>query len=102
MVPFLHDDEKFFEKLRVNDFMKLSLTAVTCCVLFCSPCSFGQARPDYAAPAVKHVIDTHIHLYGKKLTKPFRKMGHITLVDKDVESLRNKVNLVKNTLKIIA
>ena len=48
------------------------------------------------------ISDTHIHLYGKKLTKPFRKMGHITLVDKDVESLRNKVNLVKNTLKIIA
>lgn len=66
MVPFLHDDEKFFEKLRVNDFMKLSLTAVTCCVLFCSPCSFGQARPDYTAPAVKHVIDTHIHLYDPR------------------------------------
>ncbi|MDA0195802.1 MAG: 5-(carboxyamino)imidazole ribonucleotide synthase [Bacteroidetes bacterium] len=45
---------------------------------------------------------THVHLYGKKITKPFRKMGHITITDNDIESLRNKVNLVRNTLKVIA
>jgi 5-(carboxyamino)imidazole ribonucleotide synthase len=44
----------------------------------------------------------HIHLYGKRLTKPFRKMGHVTIVDKDVDSLKKKVNFVKNTLKVIA
>ena len=61
----------------------------------------GPAKYEGLADVLS-IEDTHIHLYGKKLTKPFRKMGHITLVDKDVESLRNKVNLVKNTLKIIA
>jgi len=44
----------------------------------------------------------YVHLYGKKLTKPFRKMGHVTIVDKDVESLKKKVHFVKNTLKVIA
>jgi 5-(carboxyamino)imidazole ribonucleotide synthase len=43
----------------------------------------------------------HVHLYGKKLTKPFRKMGHVTILDHDVESLKKKVNFVKNTLKVI-
>ncbi len=44
----------------------------------------------------------HIHLYGKKRTKPFRKMGHVTIVDADIESLRKKANFVKEHLKVIA
>nr|MDQ3393455.1 5-(carboxyamino)imidazole ribonucleotide synthase [Bacteroidota bacterium] len=43
----------------------------------------------------------HVHLYGKKITKPFRKMGHVTITDKDSESLQQKVDFIKNTLKII-
>jgi 5-(carboxyamino)imidazole ribonucleotide synthase len=44
----------------------------------------------------------HVHLYGKKLTKPFRKMGHVTVVDTDLESLKKKANFVKQTLKVKA
>ena len=44
----------------------------------------------------------HVHLYGKKYTKPFRKMGHVTIVDENVLMLREKVNFVKQTLKVIA
>jgi 5-(carboxyamino)imidazole ribonucleotide synthase len=44
----------------------------------------------------------HIHLYGKRFTKPFRKMGHVTIVDSNVESLKKKANFVKQTLKVIA
>ncbi len=44
----------------------------------------------------------HVHLYGKKNTKPFRKMGHVTLVDPDLESLKKKANFVKQTLKVKA
>jgi 5-(carboxyamino)imidazole ribonucleotide synthase len=44
----------------------------------------------------------HVHLYGKRLTKPFRKMGHVTIVDQDVERLKKKANFVKQTLKVIA
>jgi 5-(carboxyamino)imidazole ribonucleotide synthase len=44
----------------------------------------------------------HIHLYGKRFTKPFRKMGHVTIVDADVETLKKKANFVKQTLKVIA
>lgn len=43
---------------------------------------------------------THIHLYGKKETKPFRKMGHVTVTDNDMERLRKKARFVKDTLKI--
>ncbi|UII28164.1 5-(carboxyamino)imidazole ribonucleotide synthase [Fulvivirga maritima] len=44
----------------------------------------------------------HVHLYGKKITKPFRKMGHVTIVEADVELLKEKVDFVKNTLKVKA
>ncbi len=52
--------------------------------------------------AVLAIPGVAIHLYGKKLTKPFRKMGHITIVDQDVERLKEKANKVKETLKVIA
>lgn len=44
----------------------------------------------------------HVHLYGKKITKPFRKMGHITVSDQGMNELREKVNFVKSTLKVKA
>ncbi len=44
----------------------------------------------------------YVHLYGKAITKPFRKMGHATIVDSDVLKAKQKAKMVKNTLKIIA
>ncbi|MFP4293150.1 MAG: 5-(carboxyamino)imidazole ribonucleotide synthase [Cyclobacteriaceae bacterium] len=43
-----------------------------------------------------------VHLYGKKMTKPFRKMGHVTIVDQDKQKLKEKVQQVKQSLKIKA
>ncbi|MEC7754459.1 MULTISPECIES: 5-(carboxyamino)imidazole ribonucleotide synthase [unclassified Roseivirga] len=44
----------------------------------------------------------HVHLYGKKLTKPFRKMGHITVANHNIDQLKQTVNFVKSTLKVKA
>ena len=44
----------------------------------------------------------YIHLYGKKLTKPFRKMGHVTITDDSIKSLKEKARRVKDTLKVKA
>ncbi|MNL22346.1 N5-carboxyaminoimidazole ribonucleotide synthase [compost metagenome] len=44
----------------------------------------------------------YVHLYGKKYTKPFRKMGHITVVDQNRESAIQKAGYIKNTLKVIS
>ncbi|MCZ4223189.1 5-(carboxyamino)imidazole ribonucleotide synthase [Pedobacter rhodius] len=43
-----------------------------------------------------------VHLYGKKYTKPFRKMGHVTIVDIDREKAIEKARYVQKTLKVIA
>ncbi len=42
----------------------------------------------------------YIHLYGKKITKPFRKMGHVTLLDENVDNLKKRAQIIKELIKI--
>ena len=42
----------------------------------------------------------YIHLYGKKLTKPFRKMGHVTILDESIEALKVRAHRIKELIKI--
>ena len=43
-----------------------------------------------------------VHLYGKKQTKPGRKMGHVTIMHTDYQDLRYKAKKIKHTLKVEA
>lgn len=42
------------------------------------------------------------HIYGKKETRPFRKMGHITIINEDINQARAIAEKVKQTIKVIA
>ena len=42
------------------------------------------------------------HIYGKKITKPFRKMGHVTIVNKDINQARKVAQQVKKIIKVIS
>ncbi|PIY08487.1 MAG: 5-(carboxyamino)imidazole ribonucleotide synthase [Flexibacter sp. CG_4_10_14_3_um_filter_32_15] len=42
------------------------------------------------------------HIYGKKTTKPARKMGHITILGNDMDSLKEKIDKVKSSIRVIA
>jgi 5-(carboxyamino)imidazole ribonucleotide synthase len=42
----------------------------------------------------------YLHLYGKKITKPFRKMGHVTILDEQVENLKKRAHQIKEIIKI--
>ena len=44
----------------------------------------------------------HVHLYGKKQTKPFRKMGHVTVTADTLEAAKKKADFVRNNLKVKA
>lgn len=44
----------------------------------------------------------YVHLYGKKITKPFRKMGHVTILDEDVSVLKKRALDIKEIIKIKA
>lgn len=49
-----------------------------------------------ATPGVK------FHIYGKKTTKPFRKMGHFTVLSDNLNDAVSKARTIKNQLKVIA
>ncbi len=42
------------------------------------------------------------HIYGKKQTRPFRKMGHVTIVNSDIKEARRIAQDVKNTIRVIS
>jgi 5-(carboxyamino)imidazole ribonucleotide synthase len=42
------------------------------------------------------------HIYGKKQTRPFRKMGHVTIVNADLDEARRIAEQVKKTIKVIS
>jgi 5-(carboxyamino)imidazole ribonucleotide synthase len=42
------------------------------------------------------------HIYGKKQTRPFRKMGHVTIVNQDIKTARKIAQDVKNTIRVIS
>jgi 5-(carboxyamino)imidazole ribonucleotide synthase len=51
---------------------------------------------------VLRMDNVFVHLYGKKQTKPGRKMGHVTIMHTDYQDLRYKANKIKHTLKVEA
>lgn len=42
----------------------------------------------------------NVHLYGKRLTKPFRKMGHVTVISETLEEAKSTAKKVQQTLKV--
>ena len=41
------------------------------------------------------------HIYGKKETRPFRKMGHVTIVNEDLQEARKIAKVVKEWIRVI-
>lgn len=66
-------------------------------------------EPDFTGPAIyqgweecMQIPGVHIHLYGKVETRPFRKMGHVTVTSDSLEDAITKAKIVQTTLKVIA
>jgi len=49
---------------------------------------------------IMKIEGVYLHLYGKKLTKPYRKMGHVTIIDDDREKAIEKARFVQETIKV--
>jgi 5-(carboxyamino)imidazole ribonucleotide synthase len=63
----------------------------------------------YTGPAVYEGLDelleiegSNIFLYGKEITKPHRKMGHVTILNNDTDLLKKHVRLVKKVIRVIS
>ncbi len=44
----------------------------------------------------------NVHIYGKKQTKPFRKMGHITIIDDTLQKAKEKAFAIKKMIQVVA
>lgn len=42
------------------------------------------------------------HIYGKRETRPFRKMGHVTIVNEDIAKARKTAEEVKKLIRVIS
>jgi 5-(carboxyamino)imidazole ribonucleotide synthase len=51
---------------------------------------------------IMKIENVFVHIYGKKETKPGRKMGHITIVSKEKQELIHQANRILQTVKVIS
>ena len=51
---------------------------------------------------VLKIENCFVHLYGKKQTKPGRKMGHVTVLSAEKQELIHQCNRIKQILKVIS
>jgi 5-(carboxyamino)imidazole ribonucleotide synthase len=61
----------------------------------------GVARYE-ALPEIMEMKGVKVHLYGKHFTKPFRKMGHVTIFGGSLDEVKAVGRTVSHTLKVIA
>lgn len=61
--------------------------------------------PGHEGPAVYEGLEevlslpgVYVHLYGKSHTKPFRKMGHVTVLGREVSEIKERIEYIKTTL----
>ncbi|MDB5199903.1 MAG: 5-(carboxyamino)imidazole ribonucleotide synthase [Chitinophagaceae bacterium] len=55
-------------------------------------------------PGLEHVLqmeNVFVHIYGKKQTRPGRKMGHVTILSKERQELIHTAHKIKQNLKVI-
>ena len=64
----------------------------------------GQEGPVHyeGLEEILKIPGVHPHLYGKAQTKPFRKMGHVTISAGHMNEVRAKAQIVKDTIKVLA
>ncbi len=100
-----NDTSQFEQHLRAILDLPLGSTAIR------TPAAMVNilGEPDYTGDAIYEGMENllveqgvYVHLYGKKLTKPYRKMGHITITDKSVSDLKKKALRIKELLKVVA
>ena len=61
----------------------------------------GRAKYD-GIEDVLEIENVFVHIYGKKETRPERKMGHVTILSNERQELIHTANKIKHTLKVIS
>lgn len=61
----------------------------------------GEGQVEYEdLEAATDIAGAKFHLYGKKQSKPFRKMGHVTVLDKEMTEARRKAEMIREKVQV--
>lgn len=66
-----------------------------------APDHIGKVHYQGLGDAIK-IPGVHPHIYGKEDTKPFRKMGHVTIVNRELDKAISIGKIIKDTIKVVA
>ncbi len=66
-----------------------------------SPEANGEAKYEGLTEAV-NLPGVHVHIYGKKGVKPYRKMGHATIIAEDINEAIEIADTVNKTIKVVS
>ena len=86
----------------IMGFQPADTRAIQCSVMlnllgeegFTGPVVYEGLKEATALPGV------HVHLYGKRETKPFRKMGHVTVTADTLNEAKDIAQKVRSLLKV--
>jgi len=66
-------------------------------------------HPDHEGPVHYQNMDHLLtlngvtpHIYGKKHTRPFRKMGHVNVIDSNIHQARKQAEEIKKIVQVIS
>jgi 5-(carboxyamino)imidazole ribonucleotide synthase len=62
---------------------------------YVGPYAIAGLRRLFSIPRLK------LHFYGKKITNPRRKLGHVTLVGTSIEETLDRANSARKTIKVL-
>lgn len=96
---------QFEQHLRAIFNWPLGNTDLTCNAVMINLLGTEGHRGVAQYEAFDKVLDmqgVHVHLYGKIATRPFRKMGHITVLDDEREKAIEKAKYIQGILKVIS
>ncbi|WP_242922478.1 5-(carboxyamino)imidazole ribonucleotide synthase [Pontibacter liquoris] len=96
---------QYEQHLRAITGLPLGSTEIQCAAVMLNllgePGYDGEATYEGLQEALA-VPGVYIHLYGKKFTRPARKMGHITVLGQTLEEAQQRAASVKNVIKVKA
>lgn len=52
--------------------------------------------------ALMQIPGAYVHLYGKRDTKPFRKMGHVTVTANTIEEAKEMARKIKDLVRVVS
>jgi len=52
--------------------------------------------------ALMQIPGAYVHLYGKRDTKPFRKMGHVTVTASTIEEAKEMARKIKDLVRVVS